>query len=283
MSKLFQLRTGSQPALAGPGPGARWLAIVWQRLESIGGFAILIAVWQVAQQTSGLPGSLFPSPLDVLRALVDLYQAGILYEYTLLSLSHYLLGLGFGAGIGLALGLLISSNRRVSDTLMPLVNFTYAIVEVAWIPLLILWWGYSPATIVVAVAYVVASPLVHNIITGVRSIPPVYSRAVLALGGTRTDVLREVTLPAIVPSLFNGLRVGAGFGFRALIFAEMISQSEGIGYLIFTSAASQQTARTVAGMIVMGVLWLFLDRMYLRPLERMSTYRWGLITSEAQK
>jgi NitT/TauT family transport system permease protein/taurine transport system permease protein len=99
---------------------------------------------------------------------------------------------------------------------------------------------------------------------------------VRSLGGGRWTVLREVTLPAVLPSIINGLRVGAGFGFRALIFAEMISQSEGIGYLIFTSAATQQTARTVAGMIVMGVLWLFLDRIYLRPLERASVQRWGL-------
>jgi NitT/TauT family transport system permease protein/taurine transport system permease protein len=282
MNKLLRAKADIQAKRIDVGPGTRWMTPIWRRFESVGGFVVVIAVWQLAQQASGLPSTLFPSSLDALHALVDLYQIGILYEYTLLSLSHYLLGLGLGAGIGLALGLLISSNRRVSDILMPLVNFTYAIVEVAWIPLLILWWGYSPATIVVAVAYVVASPLVHNIVTGVRSIPPVYIRAVRALGGDRRVVLTEVILPAIVPSLFNGLRVGAGFGFRALIFSEMISQSEGIGYLIFTSAASQQTARTVAGMIVMGALWLFLDRMYLRPLERMSTYRWGL-SSEAEK
>ena len=282
MTKLLRAKADIQAKRIDVGPGTRWMTPIWRRFESVGGFVVVIAVWQLAQQASGLPSTLFPSSLDALHALVDLYQIGILYEYTLLSLSHYLLGLGLGAGIGLALGLLISSNRRVSDILMPLVNFTYAIVEVAWIPLLILWWGYSPATIVVAVAYVVASPLVHNIVTGVRSIPPVYIRAVRALGGDRRVVLTEVILPAIVPSLFNGLRVGAGFGFRALIFSEMISQSEGIGYLIFTSAASQQTARTVAGMIVMGALWLFLDRMYLRPLERMSTYRWGL-SSEAEK
>ena len=282
MNRLLRANADIHAKRVDAGSGTRWITPIWRRLESVGGFVVVIAVWQLAQQASGLPSTHFPSSLDALHALVDLYQVGILYEYTLLSLSHYLLGLGLGAGIGLALGLLISSNRRVSDILMPLVNFTYAIVEVAWIPLLILWWGYSPATIVVAVAYVVASPLVHNIITGVRSIPPVYIRAVRAMGGDRRIVLTEVILPAIVPSLFNGLRVGAGFGFRALIFSEMISQSEGIGYLIFTSAASQQTARTVAGMIVMGALWLFLDRMYLRPLERMSTYRWGL-SSEAEK
>jgi NitT/TauT family transport system permease protein/taurine transport system permease protein len=91
-----------------------------------------------------------------------------------------------------------------------------------------------------------------------------------------------VTLPAILPSVFNGLRVGAGFGFRALIFAEMIAQSEGIGYLIFNSSAGQQTDRTVAGMLVMGLMWLFLDRVYLRPLERASVQRWGLVTEASE-
>jgi ABC-type nitrate/sulfonate/bicarbonate transport system permease component len=244
------------------------------------GFVVIIAVWQAAASLSSLPAVLFPSPVGVLRALIDIYRVGILYEYVWLSLSHYLVGVAVGAVIGIGLGLLISANQRISSLLMPLVNFTYAIVEVAWIPLLLLWWGYGPLIIVVAVAYVVASPLVHNIITGVRSIPPIYARAVSTLGGGRWTILREVTLPAILPSVFNGLRIGAGFGFRALIFAEMIAQSEGIGYLIFTSAASQQTARTIAGMVVMGSLWLFLDRMYLRPLERISVYRWGL-SSEA--
>jgi len=240
------------------------------------GFAGLIALWAAGAAWSDLPEVLFPSPLDVLRALFELFQVGILYEYTLLSLGHYLAGLSVGGTVGILLGVLISSNRRISEILMPLVNFTYAVVEVAWIPLLILWWGYGPATIVVAVAYVVASPLVHNVVVGVRAVPVIYGRAVRSLGGGRWTVLREVTFPAVLPAIFNGLRVGAGFGFRALIFAEMISQSEGIGYLIFTSAATQQTARTVAGMIVMGALWLFLDRIYLRPLERASVQRWGL-------
>ena len=246
------------------------------RIEPVLGFLAILVIWQVASVVSGLPAILLPSPLQVLAALYELWNAGILYAYTLLSLSHYLAGVAAGAAIGLVLGLLISANRTIGDMLMPLVNFTYAIVEVAWIPVLILWWGYGTAVIVIAVAYVVASPLVHNVVTGVRAVPPIYERAVRSLGGSRWTVLREVTLPAILPAIFNGLRVGAGFGFRALIFAEMIAQSEGIGYLIFTSAASQQTARTIAGMVVMGSLWLFLDRIYLRPLERASVHRWGL-------
>jgi len=248
------------------------------RLEAVAGFAVVFVVWQVAATALALPKVLFPTPLDVARALVELAEVGILYEYVLLSLRRYAEGVIAGASVGIGLGLLIASNRRMSELLMPLVNFSYAIVEVAWIPLFVLWWGYGPLTIVAAVAYVVASPLVQNTITGVRAVPPVYARAVQSLGGGTWTVIREVTLPAILPSIFNGLRVGAGFGFRALIFAEMIAQSEGIGYLIFNSSASQQTDRTIAGMIVMGLLWLFLDRVYLRPFERASVQRWGLVT-----
>lgn len=262
----------------------RWWAKAWRDgVEPLLGFAIVIAAWQAASSLSGVPKVLFPSPADVARALFDLFNTGILFEYVKLSLLHYLTGVAIGALAGVALGLAIASNRRVSDLLMPLVNFTYAIVEVAWIPLLILWWGYGPSIIIVAVAYVVASPLVHNVVTGVRSVPPVYGRVIRSLGGSSWSVLREVTLPAILPSVFNGVRVGAGFGFRALIFAEMIAQQEGVGYLIFTSAATQQTARTVAGMVVMGVLWLFLDRVYLRPLERASVERWGLSSDAGER
>ena len=101
------------------------------------GFVAFVAIWQLAASLSSLPKVLFPSPADVFRALAGLWQAGILYEYIWLSLSHYLLGVAAGAVIGVLLGLLISANARINDILMPLVNFTYAIVEVAWIPLLI--------------------------------------------------------------------------------------------------------------------------------------------------
>lgn len=263
----------------------RWPSLLrFERaIEPMLGFAAILVVWQVATALSGLPKVLLPSPLDVGRALWELYRVGILYEYVLLSLGHYLTGVAIGAAIGVVIGLAIASNRLVAEIMMPLVNFTYAIVEVAWIPLLVLWWGFGPPIVITAVAYVVASPLVHNLTAGVRSIPPVYGRAVRSLGGSGWTVLREVTLPAMLPSLFNGIRIGAGFGFRALIFGEMIAQTEGIGYLIFTSAAAQQTARTIAGMIVMGLLWLALDRFYLRPLERASVERWGLAHDEAER
>jgi NitT/TauT family transport system permease protein/taurine transport system permease protein len=107
--------------------------------------------------------------------------------------------------------------------------------------------------------------------------------AALSLGATRLQLLREVILPAVLPNIITGFRVGAGFAFRGLIFAEIVAAKSGIGYLIFEGAASHQTARTIVGMIVMGLLWLAIDNLYLKPVERMTIERWGSVTTAERR
>ena len=85
-----------------------------------------------------------------------------------------------------------------------------------------------------------------------------------------------------LPSVITGFRVGAGFAFRGLIFAEMIAAKSGLGYLIFEGTANHQTDRTIVGMIAVGLLWLFLDNAYLKPFERATVERWGQVTDAAE-
>jgi ABC-type nitrate/sulfonate/bicarbonate transport system permease component len=107
--------------------------------------------------------------------------------------------------------------------------------------------------------------------------------AVRSLGGTRVQVLRHVILPSALPGIITGLRVGAGFAFRGLVFAEIVAAKTGIGYLIFEGTEGHQTARTIVGMIVIGLLWLFMDQLYLRPIERATILRWGLVVDAEQQ
>jgi NitT/TauT family transport system permease protein/taurine transport system permease protein len=179
--------------------------------------------------------------------------------------------------------LLISLNRAVARLLAPLINFLYAIVEVAWIPLFVIWWGYGIKAILVSLIYVVMFPVLYNTIVGIRTVPQVYVNAVRSLGGSRIQVIREVLLPAALPNIITGFRVGAGFAFRGLIFAEMIAAKTGLGYLIFEGTAHHQTARTVVGMICMGVLWLLVDNVYLKPFERTTVERWGTVVSAEER
>lgn len=247
------------------------------------GVALLLAAWQISVPLVGLGPYFYPTPLDVVAAFGDLIRKGILPSYLADSLARYLTGLTAGACLGIALGVLIGLNRRASLMLSPLLKFMFAIVEVAWIPIFVVWFGYGVKTIVLALIYVVFFPVLYNTLLGVRTAPQLLVNAVRSLGASPLQVLRLVILPSALPGIITGLRVGAGFAFRGLVFAEIVAAKSGIGYLIFEGTESHQTARTIVGMIVMGLLWLAIDQFYLRPFERATIQRWGLTVDAEQR
>jgi ABC-type nitrate/sulfonate/bicarbonate transport system permease component len=247
------------------------------------GVLILLAAWQISVPLVGLGPYFYPAPSDVLASFVDLVRKGILPVYLADSVMRYLAGLIAGATLGIAFGVLIGMHRQVSLALSPLLKFLFAIVEVAWIPIFVVWFGYGIETIVLALIYVVFFPVLYNTLLGVRTAPQILVNAVRSLGASRFQVLRLVILPSALPGIITGLRLGAGFACRGLVFAEMVAAKTGIGYLIFEGAQSQQTARTIVGMVVMGLLWLAIDQFYLRPIERATIQRWGLTVDAGER
>lgn len=244
------------------------------------GMLAVLAAWQISVWMINLPSYFYPAPKDVWLAFVDLMRKGILPTYVADSFWRYASGVGTGLILGVAMGLLIGLSRFWSRLLGPIINFFYAIVEVAWIPLLVIWIGYGFNTILIAISYVVFFPVLYNTLTGVQTVPKVLVNAVRTLGASRSQVLTSVILPSALPNIITGFRVGAGFAFRGLIFAEMIAAGSGLGFLIFEGASTRQTDRVVVGMIMMGVLWLLMDRLILRPIERATIERWGLVRAQ---
>ena len=272
-------------ALALPAPAARPALRrgVARFLKGAAGVLALLVAWQVSVPLVGLSSYFYPAPTDVVVALADLVRKGILPVYFVDSMLRYTSGLAAGALLGVAVGVLVGLNRTASLALSPLFKFLFAIVEVAWIPIFVIWFGYGVKTIVLALVYVVFFPVLYNTLLGVRTAPQILVNALRSLGANRLQVLRYAILPAALPGIITGLRVGAGFAFRGLVFAEMVAAKSGIGYLIFEGAQSQQTARTIVGMIVLGLTWLAIDLFDLRPFERATIQRWGLTVDAEQR
>lgn len=247
------------------------------------GILLFLFAWQVSVPLVGLEPYFYPAPSDVWVAFMDLVRKGILPIYTIDSLLRYVAGVSIGVTTGVFFGVLIGLNAFAARLLSPAINFLFAIVEVAWIPIFVIWWGYGYETILVALTYVVFFPVLYNTLIGVRTVPQTLINAVRALGAGRTQVLTNVILPAALPGIITGLRVGAGFAFRGLIFAEIVAAKSGLGYLIFEGAQSHQTARTIVGMISVGLIWLVIDQFYLKPIERVTIERWGLVTDAEQR
>ena len=252
-------------------------------LKGAAGIALMLIAWQVSVPLVGMSSYFYPAPLDVWAAFVDLVKKGVLPVYIADSLVRYGAGVGIGAGLGIVFGIAIGMSRRTSLAFSPLFKFLFALVEVAWIPIFVVWFGYGVKTIVLALIYVVFFPVMYNTLLAVRTAPAVLVNAVRSLGGGRVGVMRYVILPSALPGMITGLRLAAGFAFRGLVFGEFIAAKTGVGYLIFEGEQSQQTARSIVGMIVMGLMWLAIDQFYLRPFERATVQRWGLIVDAADR
>jgi taurine transport system permease protein len=236
-----------------------------------------LGAWALASALLPLPDYYVPPPTAVAAAFAELVAKGILPVYVGESLRRIVTAALFGLAIGVPVGILLGMSRPVADFCYPILNFFQSISGVAWLPLMLVWFGFGERTILVAVNYTVLFPLVFNVLLGVRSVPPLYLSALRTLGASRWRLVTDVVLPGALPSIATGLRLGLAYGWRALIAAEMLVGAHGLGFMIFNAQNFHLTARIMLGMGLIGALWLLLDYFLLRPLEDATIARWGLV------
>ncbi len=237
----------------------------------------LLGAWSLLAATLPVPAYSLPPPAAVVAAFTDLVAKGILPVYVAESLRRILVAAVVATIVGVPLGLLLGLSRRVADFFYPLLNFFQSVSGIAWIPLMLVWFGFGERTIVAAVNYTVVFPVMFNALLGVRSVPRIYVDALRTLGASRWRIVGDVIVPGALPNIATGLRLGLAYGWRALIAAEMLVGARGLGFMIFSAQNFHLTARIMLGMLVIGALWLVLDYFVLRPLERATIARWGLI------
>ncbi|MHB1415499.1 MAG: ABC transporter permease [Chloroflexota bacterium] len=248
----------------------------WLRLWMIP-VVLVFAAWLVAPNVLDVPAYKLPSLPMVWEELARMAGDGTLFNGIVGSLGRLAISFVIGVGLAIPLGVGIALNKHVAGFFEPLVIFFQSIAGVAWVPLAIIWFGFGQGAVVFVVANAVFFIVLFNTITGVQSIQPTLRQAVLTLGGSNWDVLREVVLPGAFLNILGGLRTGLAFGWRALVAAEMIAGNIGLGYMTLEAAQWYKSGVIVAGILVIGCLWLLMDRLLLRPIEVRTVERWGLL------
>jgi NitT/TauT family transport system permease protein/taurine transport system permease protein len=224
------------------------------------------------------PRAFFPGPLEVVQSFGTLVYKGILPDYLEDSIVRLAVGTAAGMALGIPLGVLVGLNQRAHALLWPILLFFQAIGDIAWLPILLIWFGFSLTTMTFVIVYTVLFPVVLNTALGVRSVPLELHRAAASLGASRARTIWEVVLPGALPNIMTGLRNGLGYGWRALIAAEIIVGTSGIGFLMFDARRAGSVVEILLGMIVLGLLWYMVDAWVLAPIERATGQRWGLVT-----
>ena len=243
-------------------------------------FIAIFLFWLTAPSLFPIPSYKLPTPLLVWERAVSSALDGSLWVHIWASLERLFLGFVLGNALAIPLGIAIGLNRHVSDLFTPLLTFLQSIAGIAWIPLAVLGFGIGNGAIVFVIANIIFFSNLHNAVIGVEAVPESYRRAVRSLGATWVQTLVHVIIPGAMVQLLVGLRSSVAFGWRALIGAELIAGTTGLGYMTLDAVQWYQTETVILGMIIVGVLWLILDHFVFRTIEKHTVIRWGLVRSD---
>lgn len=246
-------------------------------LSFLAPLALLVLIWAVVVQLFGVNARVFPSVPDVAAVAVESVRDGSLALHVGQSLLRVAVGTSLAIAAAIPIGVAMSVSPVVSSILTPLFRFFSVLAGIAWIPIATLWFGYGFGAITFVIFNAVFFVVTYNTLLGVGSIPRPLRHAAASLGAGRWHMLTQVLLPGALPNIVTGVRTGMGFAWRGLIAAEMIATNAGLGYMLFVARDFYRTEVIVFGMIVIGALWLLIDRLLLGPLERATIERWGLV------
>ena len=250
----------------------------WNIAAALFPFVVLLVAWQLITMARLVPQNFLPAPHEVFVAWLDVIEDGSFVANVGASLVR--LGIGFAVStiLGIVLGVVMGLHRGIADFFQPLASFLNALSGIAWAPLAITWFGLGPVAVTFIIWNSIFFLVLFNTLVGVKSVPLIYENAVLTLGGNRWHVIAHVLIPGALPNMLTGLRMGMGFGWRALIVAEMIAASSGLGVMIFDARYFQRADLILVGIVTIGLIWLTTDRLLLVPLERWTIERWGLVS-----
>ncbi len=213
--------------------------VPWTALFSI--LAGVIAWWLVSR-FAGLPAFILPSPLQVAIRFWSAFLDGSLLLNTLATLAEVLSGLFVGTGAAVVLGYFVARSRLFERLVSPYLVATQAIPIVAIAPLLVIWFGPGIFSKVLICSLIVFFPVLVNTVVGLRAVPPPLHDLMRSLRASRGQVLRMLEVPAALPVLLGGLRIGATLSVIGAVVGELVGSDQGLGFLVNVARGQYDTA-----------------------------------------
>jgi NitT/TauT family transport system permease protein len=254
---------------------SRW----WIAARTAFPFLVVGAIWETVARLRIFPERLFPTLEEIAGTFIRLTADGILPHHAGQTIIRLLAGFALAAVVGVALGIVMGRSRRAEDLALPLVSIGAPIPGLAYAPLFLLWFGLGNFSAVLLVAFVSAFPIILNTWTGVKAVKEIWVRSAQAMGADNRRLFRHVILPGALPYIMTGLRLGLAQAWRILVAVEMLASVQwGLGWMIFGAREFLNTDVMLAGVAVIGILGLALEKLVFERIEHYTVVRWGMMT-----
>jgi NitT/TauT family transport system permease protein len=234
---------------------------------------VFVAAWQLFARQ--YPPEQFPAPSDVLKAIRELADSGVLWSNIGISLARFVAAYLLAVSVAIPLGLFFGRFTRCHQAIDPLLQVLRPISPIAWFPLAVLWFGIGNAPAVFIIFLAAFYPVLLTTISAVRGVPAVYLKVATNFGaGSRMTFLR-VIVPAAFPGIMVGLHIAVGTAWIHLVAGEMLGAQSGLGFMIVDARNFLRTDQVMAGMLLVGLLGLAIYK-GMKAVERLMARRWGV-------
>lgn len=222
--------------------------------------AVVIIVWSIAIAAKIAPEAILPSIKSVGSAFKENIASGQLAQDLGISLTRVIKGYFFAVVFGVTLGTTMGMSQNVNHIFSLTLNAIRQIPMMAWIPLIILWFGIDELSKIVVIILGAFFPIMVNTFSGIRGTPPGYIEVAKLYKLSRWNTFRKVYLPSAIPQIFVGLKLGLGISWMAVVAAELIASTEGIGFRISDARSMMKPDIVIMGMVVIGIIGILMDK-----------------------
>src|SRR3954471_20849491 len=250
------------------------------RFYVVGFYLLLFGTWQAVISLHWAPDYMFPSPYQVFKRLYELVTEGFLLPSMQATLVRMGIGFSIAAAIGLTIGLLMGMNAIAHACMKSLFLGLQTLPTAAWAPLSLLIFGLKDQGIYFVIVMSAAPAIATATADGILNIPPIYLRAARTLGTPGIMMPFRIIIPAALPAIVTGIKLGWTLGWHGAVSAELIKSVVGLGFLLNMGRELNDAAQVFAIMIVTILFGLLLDRFLFGIVEYRIRRRWGL-TKEA--
>ncbi len=246
--------------------------------------SVFLFTWFVVTRFGVVPPYMLPSPASLAKIFLDFflncsgdtYYSGTFWMNAMASIQRVALGFGIAAFFGVPLGIISGSSWWVKQILDTHIHALRAVPGIGWLPLAMVWFGIGTKTTVFLIALAAFFPIYLNSAEGALKINPLLKRAALMMGADKWALFRTVILPAALPSVANGLRIGLGLSWAYLVLGELTGVPDGLGALIMDARMMGHVEIIIVGMIAIAVLGRISDKLLILFLH-IITGRRGLV------
>ncbi len=240
-------------------------------------YLAVLGVWQLVYELEVWPPYVIPSPSQVWDSFFRYWDNGLIADALKITLQRLIIGYVLSLIVGMTIGMAVGSWKYVDETVGSLVLGLQSLPSITWIPLAILWFGLNERAIIFIVFMGSVFSVAISARAGVKGLPPLYRKAAMTMGANRYQMTRYVLLPAMVPAMSQGLKLGWSFAWRSLMAAEIVfvGGDLGVGHLLNLGRDLNDMSLVIAIMLVIITIGLVFDVFIFGRLEAWVRERWG--------